>query len=211
MAQTIKSPPAMRETWVRSLDWEDPLEKGMATHPSLLAWRILWTEAPGGLESMGSQRVRHDWVTQHSSAHWNNRQTPSREKTVDPFTGCCLFSNSHLSPVYLNFFDTPSPCDLTKTVRQHLSGAEETCTQPFLSSMSWSSLCTFVAFQLLWQSGGLSLPDPPHILSHFRHVQLFAIPWTVAHQATLCPWDSPGKNAGMGCHAPLQGIFPSQG
>ena len=165
MAQTIKSPPAMRETWVRSLDWEDPLEKGMATHPSLLAWRILWTEAPGGLESMGSQRVRHDWVTQHSSAHWNNRQAPSREKTVDPFTGCCLFSNSHLSPVYLNFFDTPSPCDLTKTVRQHLSGAEETCTQPFLSSMSWSSLCTFVAFQLLWQSGGLSLPDPPHILT----------------------------------------------
>ena len=56
----IKNPPAMRETWVRSLGWEDSLEKGMATHSSILAWRIPWTEEPGGLQSMGSQRVRHD-------------------------------------------------------------------------------------------------------------------------------------------------------
>ena len=46
--------------WVRSLGWEGPLEEGMATHSSILAWRIPWTEEPGGLESMGSQRVRHD-------------------------------------------------------------------------------------------------------------------------------------------------------
>ena len=50
----------MREAWVRSLDWEDPLEKEMATHSSILAWRIPWTEEPGGLQSMGSQRVGHD-------------------------------------------------------------------------------------------------------------------------------------------------------
>ena len=48
---------------VQSLGWEDPLEKGMATHSSILAWRILWTEEPGGLQSMGSQRVGHDSVT----------------------------------------------------------------------------------------------------------------------------------------------------
>ena len=48
MAQTVKNPPAMQETWVRSQGWEDPLEKGMATHSSILAWRILWTEEPGG-------------------------------------------------------------------------------------------------------------------------------------------------------------------
>ena len=53
----------MRETWVRSLGREDPLEKEMATHSSILAWRIPWTEEPGGLQSMGSQRVGHDWVT----------------------------------------------------------------------------------------------------------------------------------------------------
>ena len=48
MAHTVKNPPAMQETWVRSLGWEDPLEKGMATHSSILAWEIPWTEEPGG-------------------------------------------------------------------------------------------------------------------------------------------------------------------
>ena len=57
VAQLVKNLPAMQETWVWSLGWEDPLEKGMATHPSILAWRIPWTL------SMGSQRVRHEWVT----------------------------------------------------------------------------------------------------------------------------------------------------
>ena len=53
----VKNMPAMHETWVQSLGWEDSLEKEMATHSSILAWRILWTEEPGGLQSMGSQRV----------------------------------------------------------------------------------------------------------------------------------------------------------
>ena len=53
----------MRETQVPSLDGEGPLEKEMATHSSVLAWRIPWTEEPGGLQSMGWQRIRHDWVT----------------------------------------------------------------------------------------------------------------------------------------------------
>ena len=56
----VKNPPAMWETWVQSLGGEDPLEEGMATHSSVLAWRIPWTEEPGGLQSTGSQRVRHD-------------------------------------------------------------------------------------------------------------------------------------------------------
>ena len=61
VAQMIKNlPPAMQETWVRSLGWEDPLEKGMATHSSILAWRIPWTEEPGGLQSMELQRIGHD-------------------------------------------------------------------------------------------------------------------------------------------------------
>ena len=60
MAQLVKNPPAVWETRVRSLAREDPLEEGMATHSSLLAWRIPWTEEPGGLQSIGSQRVRHD-------------------------------------------------------------------------------------------------------------------------------------------------------
>ena len=60
MAQTVKNPPAMQEMQVQSLGPEDPLEKGMTTHSSILAWRIPWTEEPARLQSMGSQRVRHD-------------------------------------------------------------------------------------------------------------------------------------------------------
>ena len=60
MAQSVKKLPAVLETRVQSLDQEDPLEKEMATHSSSLAWRIPWTEEPGGLQSMGLQRVRHD-------------------------------------------------------------------------------------------------------------------------------------------------------
>jgi len=59
----VKNPPAMQETLVQSLGQEDPLEKGMATHSSILAWRIPWIEEPDRLQSMGLQRVRHDPVT----------------------------------------------------------------------------------------------------------------------------------------------------
>ena len=65
VAQTVKNMPAVQETWVWSLGWEDPLEKGMATHSSILAWRIPWTE-------MGSQRVGHYWVTKHSTRGFPN-------------------------------------------------------------------------------------------------------------------------------------------
>ena len=63
LVQTVKNLPAMQETQVQSLGGEDPLEEGMATHSSILAWRIPGTEEPGGLQSIGSQRVRHDLVT----------------------------------------------------------------------------------------------------------------------------------------------------
>ena len=70
MAQTVKNLPAKLKTPVRSLCREDPLEKRMATHSSILAWRIPWTEEPGGLQSMGLQRVRHDWVTNTFTFHF---------------------------------------------------------------------------------------------------------------------------------------------
>ena len=63
VAQLVKNLPAVQETQVQSLGWEDPLEKEMANHSSILAWKIPWTEEPGGLQSMGLPRVRHDWVT----------------------------------------------------------------------------------------------------------------------------------------------------
>ena len=63
----VKNLPAMQETQVWSLGLEDPLEKGMATHSSILAWEVPWAEEPGGLQSMGSQRVRHDWVYEQTA------------------------------------------------------------------------------------------------------------------------------------------------
>ena len=60
VAHTVKNPPAMQETRVRSLGQEEPLEEGMAIHSSMLAWRIPWTEEPGGLQSLGSKRMGHD-------------------------------------------------------------------------------------------------------------------------------------------------------
>ena len=68
VAQLVKNLPAMQETWVWSLGWEDPLEKGMATHSSMLPGESVWTEEPDRLQSLGSQRIRHDWETKHSSA-----------------------------------------------------------------------------------------------------------------------------------------------
>ena len=62
MAQMVNCLPTMQETQVRSLGWEDPLDKEMATHSSILAWKITWTEEPGGLQSMGLQRVGHDRI-----------------------------------------------------------------------------------------------------------------------------------------------------
>ena len=59
VSQMVKNPPAMQETWVQSLGWEDSLGKGMTIHSSILAWRISWTEEPAGLQFMGSQRAGH--------------------------------------------------------------------------------------------------------------------------------------------------------
>ena len=69
MAQWVKNPPAMKETqkmWVQSLGREDPLEDERATHSSILAWEIPWTEVSGRLQPKGLQRIRHSWVTKHS-------------------------------------------------------------------------------------------------------------------------------------------------
>ena len=63
----VKNPPAMQEIWVKPLGWEDLLEEGITTHSRILAWRIPWTEEPGGLQSMGLQRVGHDRATKHST------------------------------------------------------------------------------------------------------------------------------------------------
>ena len=86
--QTVKNLPAVQETQVRSLGWEEPLEKEMATHSSILAWRILWTEDPGGLWPMGSQRVGHDWATNTAAT------IPPRRSTFSLLKHHCATSSS---------------------------------------------------------------------------------------------------------------------
>ena len=70
VAQMVKNLPAVWETWVSSLGQEEPVDKGMATHSSIHAWRIPWTEKPGRLQSMGLQRLEHDWAN-NMHIHWN--------------------------------------------------------------------------------------------------------------------------------------------
>ena len=85
----------MQETWVWSLGREDPLEKEMATHSSILAWRIPWMEEPGGLQSMGSQRVGHDWAT---SLHFST--------SLQIFM-CCIFITIQFLIIKFIFYFCP--------------------------------------------------------------------------------------------------------
>ena len=85
VAHMVKNLPAMWETQVQSLDQEDPLENGMATHSRVLAWKIPWTEEPGRLQSMRPQRVRHDRVTEHD----NNRIRTGGKKQKYTVSGTC--------------------------------------------------------------------------------------------------------------------------
>ena len=85
----------MQEMWVWSLGQEDPLEKGMAIHSSILAWEIPWTGEPGGLQSMRSRRVRHDWVTEHAStikSLWNTHFNSDWGAELTKSSGCPQFS-----------------------------------------------------------------------------------------------------------------------
>ena len=95
VAQTVKNPAAMQETWIWSLGWEDPLEKGMATYSSILAWKIPWAEEPGRPQSMGSQRVERDWTTDTFtfllSTYWLIWSQVATPRSVQPSLCVCVF------------------------------------------------------------------------------------------------------------------------
>ena len=98
VVQTVKGLSTMRETRVQSLGWEDPLEKKMATHSSTIAWKIPWTEEPGRLQSMVSQRVGHDWATSRSRSWLDS--TPSGIKRA---AGCHSHWLSNAGQVFPSF------------------------------------------------------------------------------------------------------------
>ena len=97
VAQRVKRLPSVWKTWVRSLGQEDPLEKKMATHSSILAWRIPWTEEPGRLQSTGLQRVRHDRMTLLSHSIFPHRVSGGRN---------CAYTSLHCSTYFWNMLVT---------------------------------------------------------------------------------------------------------
>ena len=94
VAHMVRNLPAMKKPLVRALGWEEPLEKRMVTHSSIRAWRIPWTEEYGGLQSMGSQRVGHNWVTNaHTQWTINNWHFPICDMFLEKsFSACVTFS-----------------------------------------------------------------------------------------------------------------------
>ena len=94
----VSNLPTMQETWVWSLHWEDPLEKGMATHSSIVAWRFPWTEEAGGLQSMRSQRVGHYWATNTLSESWRNALSSSQNSRDSEGSKWLYKAVSYLSP-----------------------------------------------------------------------------------------------------------------
>ena len=173
----------MQETWVWSLGWEDPLEKGIASHSSVLAWRIPWTEEPGGLQFMGSQRVRHNWATSMFTLlhHWVWYRKKSRLGVQSPelgfflslhFLPSSLFHPSFLSVLLPSSFTSihpsisflspsfPPPLLSFSMISAQWRGysrnqAEETCIFAELSPLERQTLDTSIALSWMKRCKGL--------------------------------------------------------
>ena len=140
MTQTVKNLPAMWETWVQSLGQEDPLQKGMAIHSSILIWRIPGTEEPDGLQSMGSQRVGHNWATNTNKAH-KALGTVSGTKETPDVQQLLITTVTLLSPhLLITMIILLSP-HLTRT-----EDSNPTCGSSALWEPEWA--CSFL--YLMW-------------------------------------------------------------
>ena len=149
VAQTVKHLPAIWDTWVRSLGWEDPLEKAMATHSSTLARKIPWTEEPGRLQSMGSQRVGHDWVTSLSFplSHFQSCMTLCDSMGHSPpgSSGRGVLQGRILEWVAISFSRASSrPRDLTP-----VSYVPKLTGRSFITRAPWEANCCSFAFKMV--------------------------------------------------------------
>ena len=121
VAQMVKNLAAMQETQVWSPGWEDPLEKVTATHSSILAWRIPWIEEPGGLQSMGSQRVRHGWATNTLTFSLTHR------KCIGKVVTFFFFLSFFLTILLKLAIGSPFPVFVFFRLCGHLWGARRAC------------------------------------------------------------------------------------
>ena len=149
MAQLVKNPPAMWETWVRSLHWEDPREEGMATHSRILEGESPWIEVPGGLQSVEPQRVGYDWVMKHCIISSSKRLSPvtlDHHHTVIVPYFILLLSAQHstcvkcLLHVHVNSVGSKTflPCCVHCSIP---SSTSMTSTQSCSVSISWLAFC----------------------------------------------------------------------
>ena len=117
----------MQETWVQSLGREDPLEEGMATHSSILVWEIPWTKEPGGLQSMGSQRIGHDWGTEPVDKVWlplasePQRTTSYLQWWIPPLFAPCVVRDRSTFPEWINELMNNGSSDLPEQRAMQLS------------------------------------------------------------------------------------------
>ena len=145
-----KNLPAIHETWVRLLGWEDPLENGMATHSSILAWRIPWTEKPGGLQSTGSQRVRLSTRAQISLAHPHSACTRLIRVPLAP---CQPYYLSDLLPVLAGSLFQPLlfPCGVVWLVLPTGMEIEVMCVNSGSAWLRIGYAFNFSLFLSLWR------------------------------------------------------------
>ena len=146
VAPMVKILPGMQKTWVRSLGWEDPLQKGTATHSSILAWRIPWTEEPVGYNPWG-RRVGHDWVT-HTHTHTQHMSDLVLRPGIEPVApglGVPSLSYCTIREVPQDIFAWPS-------IYQHKSFPVETYTLRIHQSPSFSADCGPHTAELWWRA-----------------------------------------------------------
>ena len=145
MAQIVKNLPEMWETWFQFLGWEDPLEESMATHSSILAWRIPWTEEPDRLQSIGLQRVKHDWVTKHSTAprtHGQHVAGPGKPLCL----GQCWSMDNRIGTDYMRApkweanSDAPTDSPRSFTVSDQQPGSKEVFRKGLLQPSRCSAM-----------------------------------------------------------------------
>ena len=153
VAQMVRYLPAMRETWVWSLDWEDPLEKGMTTYSSILAWRIPWTEEPGELQPMGLQRVGQDWATN---------------------TGVCAHARAHAhTHTHTHIYIAVVVVRSLSCIQLFATPWTVACQPPLSSSIVWS-LLKFMSIESVELSNHLILSCPLLLLpSNFPSIRVF--------------------------------------
>ena len=170
VAQWVKNPPTMWETQAQSLGWEDPLEEGMATHSSFLAWRIPWTEEPSGLESIGPHRVQHGWrdlALVSSSPVFFLCWIPLKSQVQD-YLGPCP------KRIYRLMGETVKIWALDHNRREPLMCCGHKLEAPHSFEQQWNG----VADSKTWVRNKIV------VFQSLSHVWLFATQWTAARQAS---------------------------